>query len=232
MVVALRPYDEQGDRASHDVTPSSRSGARRPATIDRLNRSDPRLGLETASTWLAREQARRLGRGRRAGAAGTVPCPAFLRRYDEAIAQYEEVEARFDALGLPAEAARTQIGHVTALRYKGRYQEAVDLALAAIASSWRSATTCSGRQAGPEPRHGLPADGPAAGRRAARTRSALDGPAAARRSASEAAERRAESRQRPGGSRASTTQALRHLRGGRADPPPARAPGATSRRPW
>ena len=99
------------------------------ATIDRLNRSDPHLSLKTASEWLAREQAgvssEALGWALRAYASALL----FNRQYDDAIVNYEEAEARFEALSLPAEAARAQLGHVTALRYKGRYQEAVDLAL-------------------------------------------------------------------------------------------------------
>jgi tetratricopeptide (TPR) repeat protein len=99
------------------------------ATIDRLNRSDPKLGLETASAWLAREQAQGSAEGVARAMRAQTHALRFLGQYDDAIAQYERVEARFDALGLPAESARTQIGHVTALRYKGRYQEAVDLAV-------------------------------------------------------------------------------------------------------
>ena len=103
------------------------------ATIDRLNRSDPLLSLETATAWLAQEQAgddpERLARAFRSHASALV----FNRRYDEAIAHYEEAEARFEALDRPADAARAQLGHVTALRYKGRYQEAVDLGLRSIA---------------------------------------------------------------------------------------------------
>jgi tetratricopeptide (TPR) repeat protein len=97
------------------------------ATIDRLNRSEPRLGLEAANEWLAREQASGSAEG--IARAMRAQCHALRvnGRDEEALAQYEQTEARFDALGLPAEAARTQIGHVTTLRQQGRYQEAVEL---------------------------------------------------------------------------------------------------------
>ena len=97
------------------------------ATIDRLNRSNPRLGLEAASEWLARERAGGSAEGIARALRAHAHALRFLRQYDEAIEEYEDAEARFYALGLPAEAARTQIGHVSALRFKGRYQEAVDL---------------------------------------------------------------------------------------------------------
>lgn len=113
---------------AHDAA-QARAWAELASEIDRLNRTDPRLGLERATAWLAREQAR----GSREGTARALRAQAhalrFLGQYDRAIAQYEEVERQFRAIGLDAEAARTEIGHVTALRYKGRYQEAVDLAL-------------------------------------------------------------------------------------------------------
>jgi tetratricopeptide (TPR) repeat protein len=99
------------------------------ATIDRLNRSNPHDGLDAANAWLAQE----LGAASPEGVARALRARAhalrFLGQYDQAIEQYDQVEAQFSSLGLPAETARTQIGHVTALRYKGRYQDAVDLAL-------------------------------------------------------------------------------------------------------
>ncbi|MFN8637817.1 MAG: CHAT domain-containing tetratricopeptide repeat protein [Chloroflexota bacterium] len=99
------------------------------AAIDRLNRSDPHRGLETATAWLQNEQARSCDEGIARALRAQAHARRFLGQYDEAIAQYEHVEERFSQLGLPAEAARTQLGHLTALRFKGRYQEAVDLGL-------------------------------------------------------------------------------------------------------
>lgn len=98
------------------------------ASIDKLNRSNPRQGLETASSWLAQERVADCAEGIARAMRSHAHALRFLGQYDEAIQQYEEAESRFDALGLPAETARTQVGHVTALRYKGRYSEAVDLA--------------------------------------------------------------------------------------------------------
>ena len=99
------------------------------AEIDRLNRSDPLLGLEQALSWLCRERSA----GSPTGMAWAVRAHAsalrFLGRYDEAIGRFEDAEARFYALGLPVDAAIAQIDHVTALRYQGRYQEALDLAV-------------------------------------------------------------------------------------------------------
>jgi tetratricopeptide (TPR) repeat protein len=99
------------------------------AMIDKLNRTDPHVGLETAREWLAREQAADSSEGIARATRSHAHARRFLGQYDEAIAQYEEAEARFYRIDLPAEAARTQIGHVTALRYKGRYNEAVELGL-------------------------------------------------------------------------------------------------------
>src|SRR5689334_23968044 len=105
--------------------PPAQDWATTAAEIDRLNRSNPRLGLETASAWLAREQAADSAEGIARALRARAHALRFLGQYDEAIEQYEAVEARFDALGLPSETARTQIGHTTALRYKGRYLDAV-----------------------------------------------------------------------------------------------------------
>jgi tetratricopeptide (TPR) repeat protein len=108
-------------------TDTGSSWAATAAIIDRLNRSNPHLGLEAAREWLERERAGDSPEGIARALRAHAHALRFLRQYDEAIAQYEDAEVRFYALGLPAEAARTQLGHVTALRYKGRYQEAVDL---------------------------------------------------------------------------------------------------------
>src|SRR5581483_2839073 len=116
-------------KASASVGASGVDWAALAAEVDRLNRSNPRLGLEAATAWLAQEQAAGSAEGIARALRAHAHALRFLGQYDEAIEQYEDVEARFAVLGLPAETARTQIGHVTALRYIGRYQEAVDLAL-------------------------------------------------------------------------------------------------------
>src|SRR4051812_35381100 len=97
--------------------------------IDRLNRTDPRLGLERATAWLEREVAAGSVEGEIRALRAKTHAIRFLGQYDRAIAMYEMVEAQFRVIGLDAEAARTEVGHVTALRYKGRYQEAADLAV-------------------------------------------------------------------------------------------------------
>ena len=97
--------------------------------IDRLNRTEPRVGLERATAWVERERGRASREGELRALRAQAHALRFLGQYDRAIAQYEHVEAQFREIGLDAEAARTEVGHVTALRYKGRYQEAADLAV-------------------------------------------------------------------------------------------------------
>lgn len=97
--------------------------------IDRLNRTEPRQGLERATAWLERERARGSREGELRALRAQTHALRFLGQYDHAIEQYEALERDFRAIGLEAEAARTAVGHVTALRYKGRYQEAADLAI-------------------------------------------------------------------------------------------------------
>ncbi|MFN8526454.1 MAG: CHAT domain-containing tetratricopeptide repeat protein [Chloroflexota bacterium] len=100
----------------------------RASEIDRLNRTDPHEGLKRAADWLQMERERGSAEGETRALRAHSHALRFLGRYDEAIAQYDDTERRFRALGLEAEAARTQIGHVNALRYKGLYEEAVQLA--------------------------------------------------------------------------------------------------------
>src|SRR4051794_27051341 len=109
--------------------PSLADWTARAAEIDRLNRSNPRQGLEAAGGWLTEEQADGSPEGIARALRAYGHALRFLGQIDEAIVQYDEAEARFEELGLRAEAARTQVGHVTALRYKGRYQDAVELAM-------------------------------------------------------------------------------------------------------
>jgi tetratricopeptide (TPR) repeat protein len=115
--------------AGEGATRPARDWLATAASIDRLNRSNPPLGLEMAAGWLADERAANCPEGIARAMRSHAHALRFLGHYDDAIQQYEEAEGRFDALGLSAETARTQVGHVTALRYKGRYREAVDLAL-------------------------------------------------------------------------------------------------------
>src|SRR5688500_5297476 len=98
------------------------------AEIDRLNRSDPAAALLRANAWLAAEQADGSPEGVARALRSHARAVRFLGQSEQAIREYEEAEARFAALGNFDEEARTQIGHVTALRYVGRYEDAVDLA--------------------------------------------------------------------------------------------------------
>jgi tetratricopeptide (TPR) repeat protein len=99
------------------------------AEIERLNRSDPNLGLKTALAWREREEAAGSAEGIARSMRAHASALRFCGRYDEAISTFEAAETRFRSLGLLAEAALAEIGHFTALRYKGRYQEAVKLAM-------------------------------------------------------------------------------------------------------
>ncbi len=98
------------------------------AEIDRQNRSDPRSSLAIAERWVADERASGSAEGCARALRAHAHALRFLGMYETAVAQYDDAEARFQALRLEAEAAGTRIGHVTALRLLGRYQEAVDLA--------------------------------------------------------------------------------------------------------
>lgn len=96
--------------------------------VERLNRSDPRVALATAERWLAHERTAESAEGCAHALRAYARALGFSGRYELAIPRYEEAEERFRCLGLISEVARTQIGHVTALRCTGRYSEAVDLA--------------------------------------------------------------------------------------------------------
>ena len=108
--------------------PDAGGWASRAAEIDRLKQSNPRLALRQASAWLREERARSAGEGYAWALRTRAHALRFLGHYEVAVTAYETVEERFTALGRPLEAARTQVGHVTALRYLGRYDEAAALA--------------------------------------------------------------------------------------------------------
>src|SRR5215470_10937207 len=90
-----------------DDDPTTEAWIEAAATIDRLNRTNPPLALETASEWLARERACASPEGTARALRAHGHALRYARLYDEAIGEYEDAEARFIALGLPAEAART-----------------------------------------------------------------------------------------------------------------------------
>src|SRR5687768_9291267 len=91
------------------------SWAATAAEIERLNRSDPLLGLEKALAWQDHERSVGCPMGLACAIRVHASALRFLGRYDEAIERFEDAAARFYALGLPAEAALGQIGHVAAL---------------------------------------------------------------------------------------------------------------------
>ncbi|MCC6174433.1 MAG: CHAT domain-containing protein [Chloroflexi bacterium] len=102
----------------------------RAREIDRLNLSDPRAGLALAEAWVA-EGAEGEGRARALKAlAYALRCAGY---YDRADTCFLEAERAFTALNLEDEAARVRIGHVEALRYLGRYDDAIALATANLA---------------------------------------------------------------------------------------------------
>src|SRR5262245_12968558 len=99
------------------------------ADIERLNRADPPAALAVAVGWLAREQLDIGSEGHTRALRSHAHALRSNGQYHAAIAEYERAEARFRQLGLDAEAARTEIGHVTALRFAGRYSDGLELAL-------------------------------------------------------------------------------------------------------
>ncbi|HEY7200218.1 MAG TPA: tetratricopeptide repeat protein, partial [Candidatus Dormibacteraeota bacterium] len=68
------------------------------------------------------------GEGRARALRAAAYALRFAGIYERAEPRFVEAEEAFAALGLDDDAARTRIGHVEALRYLGRYDEAVALA--------------------------------------------------------------------------------------------------------
>lgn len=111
------------------VAPVAPGWAELAADVERLNRADPPSALAVAEGWLAREQHAVGSQGHTLALRSHAHALRSNGQYRAAIAEYEQAEAHFRQLGLDAEAARTEIGHVTALRFAGRYAEGVELAL-------------------------------------------------------------------------------------------------------
>ena len=110
------PGDDQARRAAWEA---------RAADIGRLNLTDPQAAQAQAEAWLADETAPE-GRAR---ALKALAYPLrIIGRHDRAAECFTEAEVAFEALGLPDEAARCRIGHVDALRYLARYDEAIAMA--------------------------------------------------------------------------------------------------------
>ena len=99
------------------------------AEIDRLNRTEPRAGLDLSTRWVEHERAAGCVEGHARALRSRAYALRFLGDNDSALRSYEQAEDLFVGLGLEDEVARTRIGQITSLRYQGRYAEAVDLAL-------------------------------------------------------------------------------------------------------
>src|SRR6476619_2929084 len=109
-----------------DETPVDRTGWQaRDEELRRLRRTDPWAGRAAAERWLAATS------GAEAEAWAVRAYAHGLREtgaYAEALANYERAGQMFGGLKLEVERARTGLGQVWALRYLGRYEEAVGLA--------------------------------------------------------------------------------------------------------
>lgn len=116
--------------ADHPASDAAQAVARREwgaraREIDHLTLSDPRAGLVLAERWLEVEPA---GEGRARALRALAYALRFSGANERAHERFAEAERAFMDLSLPDELARTRIGHVVALRYLGRYDEAVELA--------------------------------------------------------------------------------------------------------
>src|SRR5436190_280517 len=115
----------QGDQ-SEDRGPAERWEANW-REIQQLNLSDPHAAVARAEAWLAEEDAGGdpSGEGRALALRGLAYALRTAGSYERADQAFVEAEAAFARLGLGDDAARTKIGHVEALRYLGRYDEAL-----------------------------------------------------------------------------------------------------------
>jgi tetratricopeptide (TPR) repeat protein len=93
--------------------------------VQELNLSDPRAAVARAEAWLNEEPA---GQGRARALRALAYALRTSGAYDRADEHFVEAEQAFAGLGLDDDAARTRIGHVEALRYLGRYDDAIELA--------------------------------------------------------------------------------------------------------
>jgi len=93
--------------------------------IQDLNLSDPHAAVARAEAWLAEEPS---GEGRARALRALAYALRTSGAYDRAEPCFVEAEEAFAALGLHDDVARTKIGHVAALRYLGRIDDAIDLA--------------------------------------------------------------------------------------------------------
>jgi tetratricopeptide (TPR) repeat protein len=118
---------ERPSAGSSSAPCAERAGWRaREAALRSLRRSNPRLGLVAAAGWLAEADpdSEAFAWALRAYGRGLTE----TAEYRQAVAYLERAAALFRALDLEVEVARTATGQVWALRYLGRYDEAVQLA--------------------------------------------------------------------------------------------------------
>jgi CHAT domain-containing protein/tetratricopeptide (TPR) repeat protein len=126
-VIARRDPEIPDPAADAAPTPSAVWPAR-AAEIERVRQSNPKLAVRMAGAWMREERAAGAGEGYAWALRTRAHAFRFVGRYEVAVSAYEAAEEHFLKLGQPLEAARTQIGHVTALRFLGRYDEAAALA--------------------------------------------------------------------------------------------------------
>src|SRR5437764_7785067 len=93
--------------------------------IQDLNLRDPRAAVVRAEAWLREDP---VGEGRARALRALAYALRTSGAYDRADERFVEAEQAFTELDLHDDAARTRIGHVEALRYLGRYDDAIDLA--------------------------------------------------------------------------------------------------------
>lgn len=98
--------------------------------IEQLNLSDPLAGAARAEAWLAEETG---GEGRARALRAVAYGLRFAGIYDRCEPRFVEAEDAFVELGMHDDAARTRIGHVEALRYLGRLDDAIALATGNLA---------------------------------------------------------------------------------------------------
>ena len=98
--------------------------------IERLNQTDPHAGVARAERWLAEEPG---GEGRARALRSLAYALRVSGQYERCEPCFVEAEEAFITLGLEDDAARARIGHVDALRYLGRYDEAIELSMRNLA---------------------------------------------------------------------------------------------------
>jgi tetratricopeptide (TPR) repeat protein len=124
-----RPLPAETSTGAAPDQPSEQAARERWAEtareIERLNQADPHAGVARAERWLADEPD---GEGRARALRALAYALRVAGQYDRCEPCFVEAEEAFIALGLEDDAARARIGHVEALRYLARYDDAIALA--------------------------------------------------------------------------------------------------------